>query len=250
MAAVTYKPFGELYVEEGSEQYLFTGKEIDATDLYYYGARYYDSETGRFLTRDQYTSLPDDPRFLRDQSECMQSLKDPQRLNRYSYGRNNPLKYTDPWGERICHNIGPGECDDAPPEATDQPQPTPATPAPPAPPEQPEQPEQPESPEQPGNWDCSECDCMNWDNIQDILAEKDLEIDTYYAMAVYSVVFCAAVGGLFGILTFGLGVAMGVICGAEMLAANELQHRDNMRDLFQKFEEAGCTCAYYCSEKP
>lgn len=32
--------------------YKFTGKEKDATGLYYFGARYYDPAIGRFITRD------------------------------------------------------------------------------------------------------------------------------------------------------------------------------------------------------
>ena len=99
VAAVTYHPFGELSTEEGSERYLFTGKEKDSTDLYYYGARYYDPEIGRFLTRDPYTSLPDDPRIVGDpEKDCTQWLMNPQRFNRFSYAANNPLKYNDPTG--------------------------------------------------------------------------------------------------------------------------------------------------------
>lgn len=32
--------------------YKYTGKEKDATGLYYFGARYYDPAIGRFITRD------------------------------------------------------------------------------------------------------------------------------------------------------------------------------------------------------
>jgi RHS repeat-associated protein len=52
MAASTYQPFGETEAEEGSEKYLFNGKERDSTGLYYYGARYYDPQIGRFIKRD------------------------------------------------------------------------------------------------------------------------------------------------------------------------------------------------------
>jgi len=82
ISAATYHPFGETYTEEGSEDYLFNGKERDSTDLYYYGARYYDPEIGRFMTRD--------PNLGR--------LNDPQSLDRYSYCLNNPLKFVDPFG--------------------------------------------------------------------------------------------------------------------------------------------------------
>jgi RHS repeat-associated protein len=67
----------------------FTGKERDVeTGLDYFGARYYGSRIGRFTTVDPvYT--------------WRENLVDPQRWNRYSYVRNNPLKYTDPDGRVI-----------------------------------------------------------------------------------------------------------------------------------------------------
>jgi RHS repeat-associated protein len=82
IVAAAYTPFGGLRVEEGSEPYLYTGKEQDATDLYYFGARYYDPDIGRFITRDPLTGTP----------------ATPQTLNRYAYCANNPLKYTDATG--------------------------------------------------------------------------------------------------------------------------------------------------------
>ncbi|MDP2905938.1 MAG: RHS repeat-associated core domain-containing protein, partial [Candidatus Omnitrophota bacterium] len=63
-------------------KHLFTGKELDATGLYFYGARYYDPEIGRFITADTIVQAP----------------YDPQSLNRYSYCRNNPINYVDPTG--------------------------------------------------------------------------------------------------------------------------------------------------------
>jgi RHS repeat-associated protein len=92
VTAVIYHPFGEPYIKEGSEHYLFCGKEMDATGLYYYGARYYDSDLGRFITRDPLKG----------------TIVNPQTLNQYTYCRNNPLKYTDPWGEKdTLHDIPP-----------------------------------------------------------------------------------------------------------------------------------------------
>ena len=78
---VEYEPFGTSRGEY-EERYLYTGKERDATGLTYFGARYYNSETGRFLTRDPVTG----------------NTHIPQSLNRYIYCLNNPLKYTDPLG--------------------------------------------------------------------------------------------------------------------------------------------------------
>jgi RHS repeat-associated protein len=90
-----YLPFGEecttgacaanLGVGTGQPR-KFTGKPRDAeTGLDYFGARYYGQRVGRFTTIDPvYT--------------WNENLHDPQRWNRYAYGRNNPLRYVDPDG--------------------------------------------------------------------------------------------------------------------------------------------------------
>jgi len=82
-----YQPYGKISEQIGDSvtNYKFTGKELDSTGLYYYGARYYDSEIGRFITPDS----------------IVQSPYDPQTLNRYAYCRNNPLIYIDPSGHSI-----------------------------------------------------------------------------------------------------------------------------------------------------
>jgi RHS repeat-associated protein len=82
VSAMTYHPFGMSSIEEGSEDFLYNGKEKDSTGLYYYGARYYDPDIGKFITRDQQRG----------------SINNPQSLNRYAYCVNNPLKYIDPDG--------------------------------------------------------------------------------------------------------------------------------------------------------
>jgi RHS repeat-associated protein len=100
-------PFGNTSVIEGPEHYLFTGKERDSTGLYYYGARYYDPQVGRFLTRDPYTSLPDDSRAISSSEGIYMGYINPQDLNRYSYAENNPLKFNDPTGLcSVCAEIG------------------------------------------------------------------------------------------------------------------------------------------------
>jgi RHS repeat-associated protein len=67
--------------------HAFTGQKLDkGTGLLYYGARYYDSALGVFISPDSIVPQPGDP----------------LSLNRYIYTLNNPLKYTDPsghWGE-------------------------------------------------------------------------------------------------------------------------------------------------------
>ena len=78
---IMYKPFGE-QLNETEERYTYNQKELDETGFYYYGARYYDPVTGRFLTRDPLTGKKESP----------------QSLNRYVYCLNNPLTYIDPAG--------------------------------------------------------------------------------------------------------------------------------------------------------
>lgn len=82
VSAITYHPFGETSVKEGSEDYTFTGKGQDSTGLHYFMGRYYDASIGRFLTRDS--------RFG--------NIYRPQALNKYTYCLNNPLKFIDPNG--------------------------------------------------------------------------------------------------------------------------------------------------------
>ncbi len=65
----------------------FTGHEhLDDMGLIHMNARVYDPELGRFLSADTYVQDPGDS----------------QSYNRYSYVRNNPLKYTDPSGHFLA----------------------------------------------------------------------------------------------------------------------------------------------------
>lgn len=80
-----YEPFGSILASKGSNEnrYTFTGKEYDReSDLFYFGARYYDPQIGRFLTQDL----------------AQQDYENPQSLNRYVYCQNNPLVFVDPDG--------------------------------------------------------------------------------------------------------------------------------------------------------
>jgi len=68
-------PFGQEIVNNDVRYSFATGKELDSSGLYYFGARYYDPNIGRF------TSV------------------DPVRDNHaYSYVGNNPMNYVDPSG--------------------------------------------------------------------------------------------------------------------------------------------------------
>ncbi|MBI3244234.1 MAG: RHS repeat-associated core domain-containing protein [Chloroflexi bacterium] len=82
-----YYPFGESRITNADlkTDHLFTGQlSVGLGGIYSYGARFYSSKLGRFLSAD--TVVPD--------------WKYPQSLNRYSYVYNNPLKYVDPTGHR------------------------------------------------------------------------------------------------------------------------------------------------------
>ena len=78
LARIDYEPFGRELADSTKTRYKFTGKEEDASSLQYFGARYYDSDTGRF------TQI--DPRYDAGESP-------------YAYAVDNPLRYTDPDGK-------------------------------------------------------------------------------------------------------------------------------------------------------
>ncbi|MEW6110413.1 MAG: RHS repeat-associated core domain-containing protein, partial [Nitrospirota bacterium] len=62
--ATNYMPFGEQREHTGTNisNYKFTDQELDPeTGLYYYGARYYDAVTGRFISPDSIVQDPFDP---------------------------------------------------------------------------------------------------------------------------------------------------------------------------------------------
>jgi len=66
--------------------YMFTGRRYDdESDLYYYRARYYDPQIGRFLQIDPIVYV--------------------ESLNLYTYCGNNPIIRTDPKGEGIINCI-------------------------------------------------------------------------------------------------------------------------------------------------
>jgi RHS repeat-associated protein len=89
-----YFPFGGEVVVAGSDtnSYKFTGKQRDTeTGLDNFGARYYASGFGRFMS-------PDKP--LADQHAAA-----PQSWNLYSYARNSPLRFVDDDGERVIETL-------------------------------------------------------------------------------------------------------------------------------------------------
>ena len=91
-----YKPFGEeqSVTATTNNNKRFVGKEKDEeTGLEYFGVRYMSNPTGRFVSPDAVG--PVDPRTSKTNEKM---LLNPQRLNVYAYGLNNPYRYVDPDG--------------------------------------------------------------------------------------------------------------------------------------------------------
>ena len=85
----SYSAFGNLLNQSttNTNTLKYTGREIDPeTGLYYYRARYYDSNSGRFISEDP--------------------LGFQAGINFYAYVRNNPVNANDPTGMR---DLTPGE---------------------------------------------------------------------------------------------------------------------------------------------
>jgi RHS repeat-associated protein len=78
-------PFGETWTHEGDAKHnpKYNSQELDReTGYYFYNARHYDPEIGRFVTPD--TVIP--------------RQFDTQSWNRFTYCANNPIIYKDPTG--------------------------------------------------------------------------------------------------------------------------------------------------------
>jgi RHS repeat-associated protein len=91
---------------EETTPYRFTGKELDAeTGLYYYGARYLDPKTSRWLSADPAMGdyipgapVSDEARMRNGNLPGMGGIFNLVNLHVYHYAGNNPVKYVDPDG--------------------------------------------------------------------------------------------------------------------------------------------------------
>ena len=78
-AQYTYEPFGNTTVTGSStNSYQYTGRENDGTGLYFYRARYYEPQIGRFISEDP--------------------IRFSGGINFYAYVGNNPTSRIDPFG--------------------------------------------------------------------------------------------------------------------------------------------------------
>jgi len=108
-----YTPYGELWIDwkgdtglEDKTPFRFTGKEMDAeTGFYYYGARYLDPKTSRWISADpalgEYVPVApvdDEARKRNGNLPGQGGVFNYVNLHVYHYAGNNPVKYVDPDG--------------------------------------------------------------------------------------------------------------------------------------------------------
>lgn len=85
--SANYDPFGNIRTSSGIlPDFRFNQQQFDeGSGLYYLRARYYDPETGRFISRDPVKG----------------HLAIPQTHNPYTYAINDPINLSDPSGEQV-----------------------------------------------------------------------------------------------------------------------------------------------------
>jgi len=112
----TYEPFGKTTVSgiSNTNPFQYTGRENDATGLYYYRARYYHPTLQRFVAEDPLDPSEvillkqRDPRDMDVRSLFWDLRLESQLLHPTVYVLNSPVNYTDPSGELIPQLVGCG----------------------------------------------------------------------------------------------------------------------------------------------
>ncbi|MFB5737859.1 RHS repeat-associated core domain-containing protein [Leptospira wolffii] len=83
-----YEPYGETLVQRGNQDLVpkYNSQELAReTNFYFYNARYYDPQIGRFTSTDS----------------VIDGARSTQGWNRFSYVAGNPIRYKDPTGHDI-----------------------------------------------------------------------------------------------------------------------------------------------------
>jgi RHS repeat-associated protein len=88
-----YLPWGETRFGSEGTKYQYTGQYNETSiGLYYYGARWYDTSLGRFVSPD--TIIPEESQGV-------------QAWDRFAYANNSPLKFIDKTGHDVgCARVG------------------------------------------------------------------------------------------------------------------------------------------------
>jgi len=109
-----YMPFGEILMEQSSGEYnnvyKYNGKEFDeATQLYYYGARYYNPRVSLWLNVDPLAIYHpvNETEFYGD-GQHNGGVFNSGNLNAYIYCYQNPIIYVDPNGKQGYFMTPPG----------------------------------------------------------------------------------------------------------------------------------------------
>ncbi len=91
LRSTEYDPFGNWRAANGQSniQMLYQGQQQDPeSNLYYLRARYYDTTTGRFISKDPVEG----------------TLGNTQSQNGYNYANDNPVNLSDPSGRIVYNN--------------------------------------------------------------------------------------------------------------------------------------------------
>ena len=94
LTSLKYTAFGEIRSGDSLTDYQYTDQRNETEiGLYYYVARYYDPELGRFISAD--TIIP--------------GAGSSQAYDRYAYVNNNPINFNDPSWHKYC-DVAEGDC--------------------------------------------------------------------------------------------------------------------------------------------